>query len=61
MGEMRNTSTILVSALDGGEWSISHPDHFTPGEGAPILSDREGPRMDLAVVKKINVIASAGN
>jgi hypothetical protein len=24
-----------TSALVGGEWSTSHPGHFTPGERAP--------------------------
>jgi hypothetical protein len=24
----------LTSALDGGEWSASHPGHFTPRESA---------------------------
>jgi hypothetical protein len=26
---------FLTSALDGGEWSASHPCHFTTGERAP--------------------------
>jgi hypothetical protein len=26
---------FLISALDGGEWSASHPGRFTPGERAP--------------------------
>jgi hypothetical protein len=26
---------LLTPALDGGEWSDSHPGHFTPGETAP--------------------------
>jgi hypothetical protein len=26
---------FLTSALDGGEWSTSRPDRFTPGERAP--------------------------
>jgi hypothetical protein len=25
---------FLTSVLDGGEWSASRPDRFTPGEGA---------------------------
>jgi len=25
----------VTSALDGGEWSASRPDHFTPRERAP--------------------------
>jgi hypothetical protein len=27
--------TFLTSALDGGEWSASHPGRFTPRERAP--------------------------
>jgi len=27
-------------ALDGSEWSASHPDHFTPEERAPYSLDR---------------------
>jgi hypothetical protein len=31
LGEWRNSSThSLTSALDGGEWSASRPDRFTP-------------------------------
>jgi hypothetical protein len=26
---------FLTLALDGGEWSSSHPRHFTPTENAP--------------------------
>jgi hypothetical protein len=26
---------FLTLALDGGEWSVSHSGHFTPGEIAP--------------------------
>jgi len=26
---------LLISALDGGEWSASRPDHFTHREKAP--------------------------
>jgi hypothetical protein len=34
--EWRYTSThSLTSALEGGEWSASHPGRFTPGEKAP--------------------------
>jgi hypothetical protein len=36
MGEWRYSSThSLTSALDGGEWSASHPGRFTPRERAP--------------------------
>jgi hypothetical protein len=27
--------SFLTSALDRGEWSVSHPDRFTSGETAP--------------------------
>jgi hypothetical protein len=30
------TSTILTSALDGGEWSASRLGRFTPRERAPV-------------------------
>jgi hypothetical protein len=29
------TTHSLTSALDGGEWSASHPGRFTPRERAP--------------------------
>jgi hypothetical protein len=36
MGDWRYSSThSLTSALDGGEWSASHPGRFTPRERAP--------------------------
>jgi hypothetical protein len=28
-------SAFATSALDGGEWSVSHSGLFTPGEGSP--------------------------
>jgi hypothetical protein len=31
-GEWRGTSTCLISALDGGGWSIPRPGRFTPGK-----------------------------
>jgi hypothetical protein len=30
--------SFLTVALDGGEWSISHPGGFTPRESAPCYS-----------------------
>jgi hypothetical protein len=36
LGEWRYSSThSMTSALDGGEWSASHPGRFTPRERAP--------------------------
>jgi len=45
--------TFLTLALDGGEWSVSHPSHFTPGERAPDthwIGAWIGPRSSLEVV-----------
>jgi hypothetical protein len=45
----------LTSALDGSEWSASHPGHFTPRERAPgthWLGGWVGPRAILDVVVK---------
>jgi hypothetical protein len=35
MGEWRYSCTIPELALDGGEWSASHPGRFTPGNRDP--------------------------
>jgi len=32
---MKTSPHILTLALDGGEWSASCPDHFTPQERGP--------------------------
>jgi hypothetical protein len=32
---------FLSSVLVGGEWSASRPGHFTPGERAPKLIEKE--------------------
>jgi hypothetical protein len=59
----------LTSAVDGGEWSASHPDRFTPREGDPgahWIGDWVGPRAVLnAVVKRKipgprNMVVSTG-
>jgi len=35
-----NPTISLTSTLDGGEWSTSHPDRFTPGKDpVPILQE----------------------
>jgi hypothetical protein len=47
---------FLTSALAGGEWSASHPCHFTPGERAPgthWIGSWVGPRTGLDDVEKI--------
>jgi hypothetical protein len=59
MGEWRYSSThSLTSALDGGEWSASHPDHFTSRERAPgthWIGGWVGTRaiLDMVVKRKI--------
>jgi hypothetical protein len=54
---MYSSSHSLTSTLDGGEWSASRPDRFTPRESAPgihWIGGWVGPRTVLdAVVKKI--------
>jgi hypothetical protein len=57
LGEwMYNSAHSLISALDGGEWSASRPDHFTPREwasGSLWIGGWVGPRAVLdAVVKR---------
>jgi hypothetical protein len=57
LGECRYSSThSLIPALDGGEWSASHPGHFIPRERAPgthWIGGWVGPRAVLdAVVKR---------
>jgi hypothetical protein len=56
LGKWRYSSTFLTLALDGGEWSASHPSHFTPRETAPgthWIGGWVGPRAGLdAVVKR---------
>jgi hypothetical protein len=57
LGEWRYRSTHSVtSALDGGEWSASRPERFTPRERAPDIhwiGGWVGPRAVLdAVVKR---------
>jgi hypothetical protein len=55
--EWRYSSThSLTSTLDGGEWSDSRADRFTPRERTPgthLIGDWVGPRAGLeAVVKR---------
>jgi hypothetical protein len=47
---------FLTLALVGGEWSVSRPGRFTPGERAPStlwLGGRVGPRTGLNDVENI--------
>jgi hypothetical protein len=46
---------FFTSALDGCEWSVSRPSHFTPGEKVPSIHCMEGwvdPRAGLEDVEK---------
>jgi hypothetical protein len=64
-GEWRcSRITFLTLALDRGEWSASHPGHFTPEEGAPSthwIGGWVGPRASLDTVKKRKTLAPAMN
>jgi hypothetical protein len=59
LGERKYSAThSLTSALDGSEWSASHPGHFTPRERAPgtyWIGGWVGPRAvwDMVVKRKI--------
>jgi hypothetical protein len=49
------TYGFLISALAGGEWSVSLPARFTPGERAPgtnCIGDLVGPRVNLYDMEK---------
>jgi hypothetical protein len=49
----------LTSALLGGEWSVSHPGRFNPGEKAPgthWVGRPVDPRTDLDDVEKKNFL-----
>jgi hypothetical protein len=43
-----------MKALDGGEWSTSRPDRFTPGtnSGTNLIGSWEGPRTGLHVTEE---------
>jgi hypothetical protein len=50
--------TFLTLALDGGEWSASHPGCFTPRErdpGTNWIGGWLGPRVGLDMVVKRNI------
>jgi hypothetical protein len=54
---------FLISAVTGGEWSSSHPGHFTPGERTPDthwIGDRVDPRAGLDDVKKRKFLTLPG-
>jgi hypothetical protein len=57
------THVFLNSALDGGEWSASRPDRFTPGEIAPgthWIGGWVGPRAGLDDMEKWKFLTLPG-
>jgi hypothetical protein len=54
VGEWRYSSTILASALDGGEWSDSRPGSFNPG--THWMGVWVGLRADLDTVEKRKIL-----
>jgi len=56
--------TFLTTALDGGEWSASHPSYYTPRErdpGTHWIGGWVGPRAGPEVVaKRIPSLPSLG-
>jgi hypothetical protein len=61
LGEWKYSSThSLTSALDGDEWSASHPGRFTPRERAPgthWIGGWVGPRAVLDAVVKRKILS----
>jgi hypothetical protein len=56
--------SFLTSALDGGQWSASHPGRFTPGEGAPAIhcvGDWMGPEPGWTLWTRERSLTPAGN
>jgi hypothetical protein len=54
---------FLTSALAGGEWSASRPDHFNPGERAPgthWIGGWVDPRAGLDDVEKRKFVTLTG-
>jgi len=50
--------TFLTSALDGSEWSVPRPGHFTPGGRVPSnhsIGGWLGTRAGLVVVAKTKI------
>jgi hypothetical protein len=49
---------FLTLTLDGSEWSVSCPGHFTPGERTPgthWIGGWVDPRADLVAMEKIKM------
>jgi hypothetical protein len=56
--------SFLISAVDGGEWSASYPDRFTPRERAPSthwIGGWVGPRAGLDGVAKTKLLFPCRN
>jgi hypothetical protein len=63
---MYSSTHSLTSALDGGEWSASRPDRFTPRERSPgthWIGGWVGPRtvLDAVVKRKIPSLRRESN
>jgi hypothetical protein len=50
---------FLTSSLDGGEWSSSRPDRFTPG--THMMGGWVGSRAGLGVVEKRKILHRESN
>jgi hypothetical protein len=57
------TPSFLTSALDGSEWSASHPSRFTPEKESPVLNGQKAVRASAGVdaVGKRQISRHAGN
>jgi hypothetical protein len=55
-------NVCFTSALVGGEWSVSRPDCFTPGERAScihLIKGSMGPKASFDAVEKITFLTSS--
>jgi hypothetical protein len=63
MGSGGIAPPLLTSVLDGGEWSVSRPCRFNPGEGAPgthWIGGWVGPKAGLEAVEETKNLALPG-
>jgi hypothetical protein len=61
MGKWGIAPPLLISALDGGEWSASRPGRFTPREIAPGTQWLCGPQSRSGRYEEDTNLAPAGN
>jgi len=43
---------FLNSVLDGGKWSVAHPDHFTPAQEPPTSTEKDARWADDVLWKR---------